>query len=190
MIEMLVVVALLGLAGALVIPSMSSVGVLRVQAALQTTVADLMFAQSDAIAFQQRRAVVFDVPATAADIAVENKNSYRVIQVLGGQIDAATGTLYDPARPGGRMIQDLSDEKFGGAKIQYANFDGVSTLIFDELGAPAAAATGDAPGRGGTIRLGTADQTFDIVVEPFTGRITVRKIAQVAVEPVPPVTGN
>ena len=61
LIEVLIVVTLLGIAGVLVIPSMSQVGVLRIQSALRTIVSDLTYAQSDAMAAQARRAVVFGV---------------------------------------------------------------------------------------------------------------------------------
>ena len=60
LIELLIVVVLLGIAGMLVVPAMGSVGVLRIQAAVRTLVSDLTFAQGDAIAQQHavNRAVV------------------------------------------------------------------------------------------------------------------------------------
>jgi hypothetical protein len=105
-------------------------------------------------------------------------NAYRIVQVLGGAINTTTGTLYDPSREGGRMFQSFNDSRFGGAVITYASFNGgtSNTLIFDELGSPAADTTGDTPGLGGTVRISGPDELFDIVIEPFTGRVTTRRM--------------
>jgi prepilin-type N-terminal cleavage/methylation domain-containing protein len=166
LIEMIVVIALLGIAAALVIPQMGSVHTLRVQAAVRTVVSDLTFAQADAIAFQERRAIVF-APGT---------NSYRILSIPGSTIDEGN-TLYSPGGPAGRYVVDLRAPDFAGAAITATDFDVENTLIFDDMGAPVAAATGDAPGRGGSITITGSDQTFRVVIEPFTGRISVRKIA-------------
>lgn len=176
LVEMLIVVVLLGIAGAMVIPAMGSVGVLRIQAAVRTLVSDITFAQADAIAFQQRRAIVFDAPVSETDTQTPRGNSYSVVQVLGGAINRTTGTLYDPSREGGRLFQSFQDDRYGGATIWFAGFDNSNTLIFDELGSPAAATTGDAAGGGGNVRIMGPDEMFDIVVEPFTGRVTTRRL--------------
>lgn len=165
LIELLVVIALLGLAAALVIPQMNSVQVLRVQAALRTIVADITFAQADAIAFQQRRALLFDM----------DTNGYNVLSVPGSEIDTGN-TLYLPSGPNGRYSVTLNTPDYAGARIVSTDFEQTDTLIFDDMGAPVAATTGDTPGRGGSIRLTGSGQTYDIVVEPFTGRVVVRKI--------------
>lgn len=166
LIEMLVVVSILGIAGAMVIPQMGSVGVLRVQAAIRQIVSDVTFAQSDAIAFQQRRAIVFDVP----------NSRYTLVSIPGTTIDPAVNTMFDPAKRDGRYVVSIGGTETGGARITSAVFNGISTLIFDDMGSPAAAASGDTPGLGGTIRVANADQVYDIVIEPYTGRISVRKI--------------
>lgn len=178
LVEILIVVVLLGIAGAMVIPAMGSVGVLRIQAALRTIVSDITFAQADAIAFQQRRAIVFNAPMSATDTGTPRGNSYNVVQVLGGTVNVATGTLYDPSREGGRMFQSFGDSRYGGAEIWYASFNGgtTSTLIFDEMGSPASGTTGDTPGQGGVIRIMGPEEMFDVVVEPFTGRVSTRRM--------------
>jgi len=166
LVELLIVVVLLGIAGAMVIPQMGSVGALRVQGAVRTLVSDLTFAQSDAIAFQQRRAIVFDT----------TNSKYTLVAVLGSQIDTTTGALYNAMSGGSRYEVMLGGDTFGGARIASADFGGSATLIFDDMGSPAAAATGDAVGPGGTVRIATNDQAFDILVEPYTGRVTVRRV--------------
>lgn len=178
LIELLIVVVLLGIAGMLVVPAMGSVGVLRIQAAVRTLVSDLTFAQGDAIAQQQRRAVVFDVP----------NNRYTLVQVVGGQINTDTGALYNPGNNGNRFEISFDDPQFAGATMASANFGSStapSTLIFDDMGSPAAAATGDTAGTGGAVRITGQGQTFDIIVEPFTGRVSVRRINAVPTTPTP-----
>ncbi|MGQ0627059.1 MAG: pilus assembly FimT family protein [Phycisphaerales bacterium] len=166
LIEMLVVVAVLGIAGALIIPAMGSVGTLRVQAALRTVVSDLTFAQADAIAFQEKRALVFDT----------EDNSYYVAAVPGTTINEEN-ILYNPAGPANRYRVDLKQNNFAGARISGADFGGKAWIIFDDLGAPITDLDNDTPGPGGMLTLTGSDQTYRIVVEPFTGRVTVRKTA-------------
>ncbi len=177
LIELIVVMAVLGLAAALVIPQMGSVQVLRVQAALQTVVSDLTFAQADAIAFQQRRAVVFDL---------EN-NRYRLVSVPGSTIDEAN-TLYQPdsdASTGGRYVVNLNVDRYAGARLTSSTFTTAAPLVFDDLGTPMADAGSDTPGSGGTVTISGSGQTWAVVVEPFTGRVTVRKVEVNTAPPVP-----
>ncbi|MFN8817561.1 MAG: Tfp pilus assembly protein FimT/FimU [bacterium] len=175
LIELLVVVALLGIAGAMVIPAMGSVGALRVQAAVRTVVSDLTFAQSDAIAFQERRAVLFDVPG----------QNYRLVSVVNGNIDPDAGTLFSPDGPGGRYIVSLRDPRYGNAILASANFNNQTRIIYDDLGTPVAAPGSDQPGTGGVIRIDGSGQSFDVIVEPFTGRVNVRRVERSPVTVVP-----
>ena len=72
-------VAILGIAGAIVVPSMLKGGTLGVQAAARTVVADLMYAQNDAIAQQSPRRVVFDTTT----------QSYRLTDAQGDTLHAS-----------------------------------------------------------------------------------------------------
>ena len=174
LLEVLVTVAILGIAGALVIPAMGETGILKIQGAVRSVVADLTFAQADAVAFQERRAVVFDV----------DNNVYRLVQVPGSTIDVDVNTMYDPTKRDGRFIMSLGDRRFGGARLASASFDNEPFVIFDALGGPVADPSGALPGSGGTVRITGSGQTFTITVEPFTGRVTVdRAQGEVAVVP-------
>lgn len=166
LLELLAVVAILGIAAALVIPSMGDTGILRVQAAVRTIVSDITFAQSDAVAFQERRAMIFDIETS----------SYRIVQVPGSTIDPENNTLYDPSRPSGLYIVDFNDNVFGGARITNVNFEGGNTLIFDALGGPVADAAGDDPGTGGSVTVVGSGSTFQISVDAFTGRVTATRV--------------
>jgi prepilin-type N-terminal cleavage/methylation domain-containing protein len=166
LIELLITVVILGIAGALVIPAMGESGVIRVQGAVRMVIADLTFAQADAVAFQERRAVVFDV----------NTSTYSVIAVPGATLDVANNTLYDPTKTDGRFFADLKDERFGNSRIISADFgSGSNAIIFDSLGGPVATAGGNAAGPGGTVRVQGMNQTFQINVEAFTGRVWVQR---------------
>ena len=167
LVEILIVVVILGIAASLIIPSMGSAQVLRIQASMRATVADITFAQSDALAYQERRAIFFDIP----------NNHYAVIRVTGAVLDPVNDILHDTTRHSGLMEVDFDEPRFGGARLISADFDGDSTLIFDELGGPVQSLTGDVPGLGGTIRIEGANGTaWEITVEPYTGRISVQNV--------------
>ena len=174
LIEILVVIVVLGIAGALVIPAMGETGILKVQAAVRTVVSDITFIQAEAVAFQERRAMVFDVETS----------SYALVEVPGDTIDVASNTMFDPTKPDGRYLVDFRDAKFGEARITSAAFSGTNTLIFDGMGGPVADAAGAIPGNGGLITLAGSGQVFNIRVEPFTGRVVVA--AQTAPPPEEP----
>ncbi|GIW73781.1 MAG: hypothetical protein KatS3mg103_0303 [Phycisphaerales bacterium] len=166
LLEVLVVVAILGMAAALVVPSMSSAGNLRVQSAVRELVADITFAQSDAVAYQARRAIVF----------YEGEGRYVLCEVRGSVIDPAVDALFDPMRDGQRYEVVFDPQRTAGAAIIEANFDGDNVLIFDELGGPVQTADGDRPSMGGFVRIRDAmGQTFRIRVEAYTGRVVVER---------------
>ena len=59
LIEVLIVVTILGLAASLLVPYLSSKGDFDTQSAVRTLIADISFAQSDALANQGFRSVYF-----------------------------------------------------------------------------------------------------------------------------------
>lgn len=165
LIEVLVVVVILGICGAMIVPSMGSTSILKVQGALRSIVSDITFAQSDAVAFQEKRAIVFDVA----------NSTYSLVQVPGNTIDLTANTMYDPTRHTGRWKVDFVNEpRWGDARITAANFgSGSSTLVFDGLGGTIADASSNNPGPGGTITVTGSGSTWTITVEAFTGRVVV-----------------
>lgn len=170
LVEMLVVVVILGIAGAMVIPSMGTTGVLRVQGAVRTVISDITFMQSDAVAFQEKRAMVFDVATS----------SYRIVAVPGDTISPASNTLYKSDGPNREYVVEFRPDNegpFGDSRITAVDFDGGSTLIFDALGGPVTSASGNTASSGGYIEVEGADQLFLIQVEGFTGRVTVQRVS-------------
>ena len=166
LIEVLLVVTIMGIAGAVVAPSLSSAGVLRIQAAVRMIVSDITFIQMDSLGYQEQRAIVFDI----------DSNSYTLIQVEGTTIDVANDALYDMNGPGQRYVVDLSDEKYGGVTIESASFDGDETLIFDEMGGPVSAPGTSNLSNGGSVILAGPMSRWRINVAAFTGRVTVTRL--------------
>ncbi|GJM18846.1 MAG: hypothetical protein DHS20C14_10590 [Phycisphaeraceae bacterium] len=166
LIELLIVITILGILGTMVIPSFGSTNVLRTQAAVRTIVADITFAQSDALSYQQSRAVMFD----------EDENMYTLVEVNGATLDADADALYDPQGPGQRYRVDFDEMDFGGAFIQNVSFNGGGDLIFDEIGGPVPAAGSGTLSTGGSLEVVGPQATYRINVAPFTGRVTVDQI--------------
>lgn len=166
LVEVLIVVTFLGLAGMLIVPAMGQTGVLRTQAAVRTIVSDITFAQSDALAYQQGRAIVFDT----------DRNIYTLVEVVGNTIDVENNAIFDPGGIDQRYVVDFNDADFGGAIIQNASFDDDATLIFDPLGGPVLTAGSEVPSDGGSIDVVGSGTTFRINVAAFTGRVTVQQI--------------
>lgn len=157
LLELLMVIVVLGVASALIVPSLSSTDVLRVQAAVRSIVADLTFAQSDALARQRGRAVVFDVAA----------NTYSIIEVRGPVLNPATDTI--------QTVRLGNAARFHDTRLVSADFGGTSTLVFDEMGGPVVAPGSTTPSNGGSVVVAGSGQTFVIAVEPYTGRVTVTR---------------
>lgn len=166
LIEVLVTVTIIGIAGAVVAPSIGQAGVLRIQAAVRMIVSDITYVQMDALGYQEQRAIVFDV----------DDNFYTLIQVEGNSIDVDADALYDIKGPEQRYRINLNDEKYGGTVIESASFDGDSTLIFDEMGGPVSAPGTSNLSDGGSIVLAGPLSRWRINVAAFTGRVTVTRL--------------
>lgn len=160
LIEVLVTVTIMGLAAAIVVPNMLQAGTLGVQAGARMIIADLLFAQNEAMAQQSTRRVVFDT----------DNNSYRVEKY---DSSATAWVLeFNPSKGVGNNKQNYEvdfeeDGRFKGIEIVSATFNGDSTVEFDDLGNPSS---------GGTIELRFEEHRYEIKVAPFTGRVTVQRI--------------
>ena len=153
LIEVLIVVTIIGLVGAIVVPHMLATGTMGIQAAARHIVADLLYAQNEAYSMQSPRKVVFDV----------DTNSYRIT-------DSDDNTIY-VAWKGGEasnyVINFDEDRRFTGVEITSVNFDGGTDVEFDDLGSPDS---------GGTIELEFKETKYRVTVAAFTGRITVERV--------------
>lgn len=166
LVEMLIVIVVLGIAGALVVPAMGGASTLRVQAAVRTVVADITEAQSDALAYQRPRAIVF----------YPTEGRYIVARVPGATIDPETDTLME------RHINQ--GNQFGDSAISSTEFDTENVLLFDEMGGPISRPGDSTPAGTGTITLNGSGQNFVISIEAYTGRVTVKR-EEIVVAPPP-----
>jgi prepilin-type N-terminal cleavage/methylation domain-containing protein len=160
LIEVLVTVTIMGLAAAVIVPNMMQGGTLGVQAGARMIIADLLFAQNEAMAQQSTRRIVFNTAT----------NSYRVEKYDSGA--TAWVLEFNPSKGMGGDQQNYEvsfddDSRFRGIEIVSADFNGNSTVEFDDLGNPSS---------GGTIELRFEEHRYEINVAPFTGRVTVERI--------------
>jgi prepilin-type N-terminal cleavage/methylation domain-containing protein len=180
LIELLITVTVLSIACAIAIPSISQTGVLRVQSAVRTIASDIAQAQTEAMAFQTRRALFFGAVASdPSGSAFKAGNGYAVVEPTGTSLaldELQNYRLYMPEDPGVAYARSFAnDTRYGGAEIVDADFDGQVYLAFDELGGPLKSLATPEPGSGGTVRIESPGYgvAYVITVEAMTGRVDV-----------------
>jgi prepilin-type N-terminal cleavage/methylation domain-containing protein len=156
LVELLIVITVMGIAAALVIPSFSQTGVLRVQGAVRTVVSDIAIAQSDAIAYQKGRAIVFHNNP--------GQPGYVVCEVNGTNIDES--------------VDRLSSQTFSGGEFGDITFENITLtngmIVLDELGGPVAAPQSSTPAPVQFFDIVGSGQRFRINIEAYTGKVTVQ----------------
>ncbi len=164
LIELATVVVILAILTAVALPSLAQSDDLTASAAAREVLSDLLYAQSQAIATQQRDYVSFNLTgaggyslysAAAPATVVTNPTTLR-------PYSAAFG------------IGPLTDVALAGVTLDSAN-DAV--LAFDEVGCPyVCSSTTSTPvplASPGTITLTCGTSTVVLSIEPDTGNITV-----------------
>lgn len=186
LVELLIVVAVLGLAGALLVPILGDRGDFDTQGAVRRLAADLMFAQSDALANQEHRRLIFlpDPDASGQYLG------WAIVKLreseLGLAFDADTARyVSDPlagAGQDGRFIVNLkSDERFGGTFVASVELDGGAAFVtYDELGGTVTS-TGQ-PGSGGEIVLRGGSSVYRVTIDGVTGKVSLADITNEAPE--------
>ena len=176
--ELIIVIAILGLAGALLVPRLINADTFTVQAAVRSVIADITFAQTDALAMQKVRRVQFlrdenDRLHGYAILAPSNPDLYDAA------FDRDTAEYLDHPTAigtGGAFIVDFDlHDRFAGVEITDVSFDGNDWVAFDALGGPLRG--GSMPlTAGGEIRMRGASGAYLIRLTGFTGKITVERI--------------
>ncbi|MEM7577648.1 MAG: prepilin-type N-terminal cleavage/methylation domain-containing protein [Planctomycetota bacterium] len=159
LVEVLVVVVILGIASAVVVPQLMAAGTLGIQAAARLVVADILFAQNEAIAAQENREVLFD-PAG---------NAYRLQRFNADTgLDEVLTQGWKNGQVNNYAVDFEADERFDGITIESVQVGGsdATRLEFDDLGSPLLSDEMQ-------IVLGFRDQRLTVNVQPFTGRVTV-----------------
>ena len=147
-IEILIVVALLAIAGMMIVPMTSSAASIQIDSAANMIAADLEYAKSMAISRGQNFSVVFDAAAEAYQIK-----------------DQTGSVISHPVKKGFPYTVNFQNEsRLNKVKILSADFGGSETVTFDYLGSP---------DNGGSVSLQAAGVTKTIRVEPVTGYISI-----------------
>ena len=154
LIEILVVVAIIGIAGAVVVPQILQSGTMQIQAASRMVIADLLYAQNDAIAHQTTRTVTYNAAT----------NSYQITDANGTVL--AVSWKNDAAA--NYVVNFSQDSRFSGVTLSSPSFNGTSAITFDALGTPSS---------GGSVDLVTGSTRYRVSVGAFTGRVTVAPVS-------------
>ncbi len=196
LIEVLITVTVMGIAGAMVIPAMSQVDVLKAQAAVRTLVADITFAQADAAATQERRVILFGAVGSVnndGDWAIGAGAGYSLMAPPFGanQVSLLFDGMANPTDPGTTITRDYMSETLSGGTLLNVNFDcepqqGYQSLIFDEFGGPVRDLTSDTPSDGGSLVVQGRVADYRIDVQPVTGRVVVTRTLRDDEEPEEP----
>ncbi|BAM03593.1 GspH/FimT family pseudopilin [Phycisphaera mikurensis] len=169
LIEILIVVLIVGIAGALVVPSMLSAGTIGLQGAARLIVADLQYAQNEAVASGAVRGIEFDPAANRYRMFDENDATIDLKWMrVGGRADTV------PGDGTGHTVDFSTDPRFKGFDLRRTRTDGLDPgqlpfrVTFDELGAPTSGSAN------AIIHIAFAENAYRIEVDGFTGRVTVQ----------------
>ena len=187
LVELIIVITLLGTAGALLVPHLVNLEALEAQAAVRTVIADLSFAQSDALANQEFRRVHF----------YEDGRGYCIIRVAdadffkafdysdGAPVADAPEYIIDPLGGDGLLeryiVNFVDDDRWKTVRFESVTIDGVTLapdgadITYDELGGTVSSP--GVPGTGGTIVINADGERYEISIAPFTGKLSVQRLA-------------
>jgi len=146
MVELIVVIAIMAIVGAMVIPYAVGTTDLQARSAARMVMSDLEYAQNQAITTQTDITVSFSAAG----------NSYTVSNASGPLIHPITKQVYTV----GFNAQNGLDR----VALSSALFGGDTTVTFNPLGAPSA---------DGTVTLVAGAHTYRVEVAPITGRVSV-----------------
>ncbi|MCH8343784.1 MAG: prepilin-type N-terminal cleavage/methylation domain-containing protein [Planctomycetes bacterium] len=173
LIELILVMGILALAAALLVPHLVDRDSLAVQSVVRLIIADLSFAQSDALANQEYRRIQF----------YADGRGYCLYRVTDADFAAPFDPnlvdydyLLDPLHAQRDYIVDFTEgSRFEGISISAVNIDGGTRQItYDALGGTVVAV--GTPGIGGQITVSSPSGDYRIDIAPFTGKLTVIKL--------------
>jgi hypothetical protein len=142
---------------------------------VRALIADITFAQSDALANQGFRRVHFFADGTGWCLVRVAEDD------LAEPFDPAVADyVYDPlasnAERGSYIVNLQESQRFSSVRVQAVDLDGGKRAItFDELGGTVGA--GGLPGTGGRIVLTSPQATYQVDVSPVTGKVRVTRLA-------------
>jgi type II secretory pathway pseudopilin PulG len=173
LIEATVVLVILGIAAILLVPHLSNQGDTELQGAARQLVADISWAQCDAVASQGYRRLHFYADGRGWCLLDITDSTFA------NSFDAATAVFAeDPwrtRRGGGDFIVDFPNDD----RYRFVTVSGITTaeggrdLTFDRLGG-----TVSAPGLGAgaaTVTLSDGTDSWRVDIAPVTGRVAVSR---------------
>lgn len=160
LIEVLIVMAIIGISAAMVLPMLGSRNDLNVSAAARKVVADIAWAQNMAIATQSRWHVRFS--DSGYNVAREQDG---VLTIVEHPVDQSPlSVIFGVASP---------EPVLRGVVLGDVEFDESTHLVFDQLGTPRAGDDANTLGEVGTVVLQAGTRIITIRVQPLTGEISV-----------------
>jgi MSHA pilin protein MshC len=166
LVEILTVVVILGIVSAMVVPQITSRDDLNAAAAARVLMSDLMYAQNLAITTQTPQYIQFNGSTQTYGIY----NATPLTTPVNNPITNAPYTV----KFGSGGVSGLTTCAFGSV-----NFDGKSTLVFDELGSPWTYDSTKPAGSqltaltSGSVAVTCGKITLTVKVEPYTGNLSV-----------------
>ena len=169
LVEILVVVIILGIASALVVPNLARRDDLNAAAAARVVVADVTFAQNQAILCQAMRYITIDAVSQKYSLLTSTPNATPVVYQQNPTTLQNYITYFSTA-PGAGALQNTT--------LLSPNVDNQTCLAFDSLGQPysCSVATGISTPlvNVATIPIRCGTFTLTVRVEPYTGAMTVQ----------------
>jgi prepilin-type N-terminal cleavage/methylation domain-containing protein len=165
LIEILTVVVIIGIAGAIIVPQINSRDDLKTAAAARLVMSDLIYAQNLSITQQRNQYIAFD--PTNRNYSVETAPSMAIVT------HPVTHNPYTVTFGSGGS-SGLTEVQLVSASFTGQGGATSGTLGFDELGTPLVYSSGATQiMTGGSIVVQTGGQKLRVSIEPFTGLISV-----------------
>ena len=157
LIEIIVVVVILSIAGMLAIPLITSADNVQVRSAANLLASDLEYAKNMSVSRGQNYSVVF-----------LNSVSYKVC-------DQGGTTITHPVDKKPYVVDFGEDDRLDKVTISSVNImpGSTDTITFDYLGSPYSGTGTTNPLNSGQITLNVVGVTKNVVVEPVTGYIKI-----------------
>jgi len=168
LVEILAVVVILGIASALVIPNLGAQNDQYTQAAARVVMADLIYAQNQAIVTQTMQYVTFDTVGQA----------YSILTV-----SPSTTPLTYAQNPTSlqnfiRQFGSSATPQLQNVALSSVSFDTKTTMAFDELGAPYSwdpGANATTPFvAAGAVVLSSGNYSMTVSIQPYTANMTAQ----------------
>ena len=164
LVEILVVVVILGIVATIILPQIGNRDDLRAASMARALMADLSYAQGQAVALQRPQYVRFDLV----------NNRYDVLDRLTPTEQIVTHPVNK--NPFTVLLGSARNDNLKDVVLDAASFDTQPVIMFDELGTPRSynpTTHTSAAMVSGSVRLRSHAYTLTVSVEPYSGVLSV-----------------